>query len=52
MFHPFSDDNKNFIFTDTGVKFIVLNHIIMKIHKIASDKTLFLKELQNLSPKQ
>ena len=43
MFHPFSDDHKNFIFTDTGVKFIVLNYIIMKIHKLESDKILFLK---------
>ena len=51
MIHPFSDDHKNFIFTDTGVKFIVLNHIIMKIHKKESDKTLFLKYLQNLGPK-
>ena len=43
MFQPFSDDHKNFIFTDRGVKFIVLNHIIMKIHKKESDKTLSLK---------
>ena len=42
-FRPFSDDHKNFIFKDRSVKFIVLNHIIMKIHKIESDKTLFLK---------
>ena len=42
-FRPFSDDHKNFIFKDRGVKFIVLNHIIMKIQKIESDKTLFLK---------
>ena len=51
MFQPFSDDHKNFIFKDRGVKFIVLDHIIMKIHKKESDKTLFLKLLQNLSPK-
>ena len=42
-FRPFLDDHKNFIFKDRGVKFIVLNHIIMKIQKIESDKTLFLK---------
>jgi hypothetical protein len=42
-FRPFSDDHKNFIFKDRGLKFIVLYHIIMKIHKIKSDKTLFLK---------
>ena len=43
MFQPFSDDHKNFIFKDRGVKFIVLDHIIMKIDKIYSDTILFFK---------
>ena len=42
-FRPFSDDHKNFIFKDRGVKFIVPDHIIIKIDKIYSDTILFFK---------
>ena len=34
MFRLFSDDHKNFIFKDRGVKFIVLDNIVIKIDKI------------------
>ena len=50
-FRPFSDDHKNFIFKDRGVKFNVLNHIIIQNNKIDSTALSSFKQLQNSSPK-
>ena len=51
MFQPFSDDHKNFIFKDRGVKFIVLDHIIIKIDKIYSDTILLFQRTKKFKSK-
>ena len=50
-FQAFSDDHKNANFKDRGVKFTVLDHIIIQNNKKDSTALSSFKQLQNSSPK-
>ena len=50
-FQIFLDDHKNFIFKDRGMKFTVLNHIIIQNNKVDSTALSSFKQLQNSTPK-